>query len=242
MPRRLLEAAAVLREAAEKLRFEHAAYTYNPLSYALEPYTAYITRYGRGPVGRNLLVGMNPGPWGMAQIGAPFGDPVTVREWMGITGQVQPFADAHRRCPVRGFSSHRREGSGKRLYGWAGRQYGSAERFFEHFFVLNYFPLMLLDKDGKNLTPERLPATERAMAAAVCDPHLRACLRAIEPRCVAGVGHYAAEQARRVVNQLSLAIPVPSLVHPSPANPRANRGWEVLAEAELSAAGVEFPS
>lgn len=78
------------------------------------------------------------------------------------------------------------------------------------------------------------------MLAEVCDQHLRDCIT-IEPRCVAGVGGYAAGQARRVVSQLGLNIPVPCLLHPSPANPLANRNWEALAEAELSAAGVEIP-
>jgi len=82
------------------------------------PYAAYVTKYGGGPSGRTLLVGMNPGPWGMAQTGIPFGDPVKVREWMEIVELVQPFAGANKRVPVMGFSSHRREVSGARLFSW----------------------------------------------------------------------------------------------------------------------------
>jgi single-strand selective monofunctional uracil DNA glycosylase len=238
----LLDAAADLRDAVDGMQFQTAAYTYNPLRYAWEPYASYITKYGPGRAGRTLLVGMNPGPWGMAQTGVPFGDPVMVRDWLGIKGSVEPFDGAYKRVPVMGFSSHRRERSGTRLYSWAKHRFGSADRFFEDFFVLNYFPLLLLTKDGKNLTPARLPRRERAIVATTCDSHLRFYMQAIKPRCVAGFGHYAAEQARRVVEQLGLAIPVPYLLHPSPASPRANQNWEELAEAELSAAGVALPS
>ena len=30
-----------------------------------------------------LMLGMNPGPWGMAQTGVPFGEIPAVRDWMG---------------------------------------------------------------------------------------------------------------------------------------------------------------
>ena len=34
------------------------------------------------------MVGMNPGPFGMAQTGVPFGDVAMVRDFLGITGPV----------------------------------------------------------------------------------------------------------------------------------------------------------
>src|SRR6185503_11363366 len=49
------------------------AFVYNPLEYARAPHEAYLERYGRGPK-EVLLLGMNPGPFGMAQTGVPFGD------------------------------------------------------------------------------------------------------------------------------------------------------------------------
>jgi single-strand selective monofunctional uracil DNA glycosylase len=237
----LVAAARRLRRDVEAINFARASYRYNPLLYAWEPHQEYLRRYGQGPPGRTLLVGMNPGPWGMAQTGVPFGDPVMVRDWMGIDGRILPFPGAHQRCPVMGFASHRREGSGTRLYGWAQRRYGSAEAFFARNFVLNYFPLLLLDSDGINLTPAILPASERSAVAAVCDPYLREAVKAVEPSCVAGVGKYATEQVRRVVAELGLEIPTPCLLHPSPANPMANSNWEQLVESELCSVGVVLP-
>ena len=90
----LLDAAGDLRDALDGMQFQPAAYRYNPLRYAWEPYASYITKYGPGRAGRTLLVGMNPGPWGMAQTGVPFGDPVMVRDWLGIKGSVEPFDGA----------------------------------------------------------------------------------------------------------------------------------------------------
>ena len=40
--------------------------SYDVLEYAFEPYEAYTREYGGGrALGRALVVGMNPGPWGM---------------------------------------------------------------------------------------------------------------------------------------------------------------------------------
>ena len=62
-------------------------HVYNPLEYAAVSYRAYIERYGRRPR-EVVLLGMNPGPWGMVQTGVPFGDPGMVREWLGIETEV----------------------------------------------------------------------------------------------------------------------------------------------------------
>ncbi len=36
-----------------------------------------------------LFVGMNPGPWGMAQTGVPFGQIAAARDWLGIDGEIR---------------------------------------------------------------------------------------------------------------------------------------------------------
>ena len=63
------------------------AYVYNPLEYARDAYAAYVARYAatRKEV---LFVGMNPGPFGMAQTGVPFGEVASVRDWLGIRTKV----------------------------------------------------------------------------------------------------------------------------------------------------------
>ena len=70
------------------LRFRPpVAYVYNPLEYARAAYAAYVARFATSPK-EAVFVGMNPGPFGMAQTGVPFGDVAMVRDWMGITGEV----------------------------------------------------------------------------------------------------------------------------------------------------------
>ena len=49
------------------------ACVYNPLEYAWQAHEAYLSRYGSGKK-RVLFLGMNPGPFGMAQTGVPFGE------------------------------------------------------------------------------------------------------------------------------------------------------------------------
>ncbi|MEP6821525.1 MAG: single-stranded DNA-binding protein, partial [Chthoniobacterales bacterium] len=67
----LLRAAATLRDAVGKLKFTPpVAYIYNPLDYAWPAHETYLRRYGatRKSV---IFLGMNPGPFGMAQTGVP---------------------------------------------------------------------------------------------------------------------------------------------------------------------------
>ena len=55
---------------------------YNPLEYAWAPHREYL-RLGRSGIDA-LMLGMNPGPWGMAQTGVPFGEIAHVRDYLGI--------------------------------------------------------------------------------------------------------------------------------------------------------------
>ena len=67
-----LKAAAALRDQLSGMTFAHpVSHIYNPLAYAWNAFEEYVTRYG-GTTKRVLFLGMNPGPWGMAQTGVPF--------------------------------------------------------------------------------------------------------------------------------------------------------------------------
>lgn len=213
-----------------RLHFGGASHVYNPLSYAWPAQRIYLRRFGACK-GRVLLLGMNPGPWGMAQTGVPFGDVVMVRDWMGIEAPLAPpLPEQHAKYPIAGFECHRREGSGSRLWGWARDRFGDAEEFFARFFVWNYCPLLFL-KDGRNLTPEKLRREEEEPLVAACNKALKELIEALEPVAVVGVGRYAQRRAEEVVGE---AVAVDYLPHPSPASPAANRGWAGLAEKALA--------
>jgi single-strand selective monofunctional uracil DNA glycosylase len=214
------------------------SYVYNPLIYAWEPHRLYLERYGRGHP-EVVLLGMNPGPFGMAQTGVPFGDVDMVRDWLGIEAPVGKPEREHPKRPVTGFACRRGEVSGRRLWGWTRARFGTPEQFFARFFVANYCPLCFLTESGRNLTPDRLPRAEQEELFAACDRALRATFERLEPRFAIGIGRFAAERARFVAQ--GLPIRLGCAPHPSPANPTANRNWEELMEQALHDLGVALP-
>jgi hypothetical protein len=89
-----------LLKALKTLRFgPPVAYVYNPLEYAGKAYACYLQRYGQRPK-EVIFVGMNPGPWGMAQTGIPFGDVEIAKEWLGIEVAVGAPSSVHPKRPV----------------------------------------------------------------------------------------------------------------------------------------------
>jgi single-strand selective monofunctional uracil DNA glycosylase len=217
-------------------------HVYRPLDYAFEPAAAYLARFGAGRK-EYVLLGMNPGPFGMAQTGVPFGDVSMVKGWLGIEGHVGRPESEHPARPVTGFRCPRGEVSGRRLWGWAQERWGTPERFFERFFVLNYCPLAFLEARGANRTPDKLPLAERTALFAACDRALTRALDALQPRALVGIGSFALGRARHVASARSPAghPPTFAIPHPSPASPAANRGWARAATAALRKAGVEVP-
>lgn len=214
------------------------AYAYNPLVYAAAPHRSYLRRYGDGRP-QALLLGMNPGPWGMAQTGVPFGAVGLVRDWLGIDGAVGQPPRQHPKRPVEGFACRREEVSGSRLWGWARRTFGTPERFFARLFVHNYCPLLFLDRQGRNVTPDKLRAARRRALTEPCDRALAGAVRALGVGLVVGVGGFAEARARHALEGLD--VRVGGILHPSPASPRANRGWAETAERQLRQLGVELP-
>jgi single-strand selective monofunctional uracil DNA glycosylase len=213
-------------------------HVYNPMIYARQGLQCYLARYGQAPR-EVVLVGMNPGPWGMAQTGVPFGDVGLVRDWLGIHADIAPPPQMHPRRPVQGFACPRGEASGRRLWGWARERFGTPERFFARFFVANYCPLMFLEADGRNRTPDKLPGRERAPLLDLCDAALRDTVRRLRADIVVGIGRFAAERCASALG--AMAVRVGRMPHPSPASPRANRGWARQAESALAELGIALP-
>ncbi len=229
-----------LSRAVARLSFaEPITHVYNPLEYARVPHELYLERYGQGPK-QVLLLGMNPGPFGMAQTGVPFGDVGLVRDWLGIEGRVTRPKTEHAKRPVEGFGCTRSEVSGSRLWGWARERFGTPEAFFARFFVVNYCPLCFMLEGGKNFTPDKLPAAERAALFECCDRALTKTVAELRPQWVIGVGAFAKKVAERALD--GAGIQIASILHPSPASPIANRGWAEQAEKQLSALGIELPA
>ena len=223
--------------ALEPLTFsEPVTHVYNPLVYARSAWDLYCARYGQG-TRKVLALGMNPGPFGMSQVGVPFGEIDHVRDWLGIETPIGKPPVEHPKRPILGFACTRSEVSGRRLWGWAKETYGTPEAFFETFFITNYCPLVFMEgPNGRNRVPEKLPAVERAPVFEACDRALLQTVELMQPELILGVGKFAEKKAQQVVGHLDVQIG--SVPHPSPASPIANRGWSPLMDAALKELGV----
>lgn len=226
-----------LRDAVDALSFRAPVeHVYNPLVYAWPSARAYLERFAQRDL-EALFLGMNPGPFGMAQTGVPFGEVGLVRDWIGIHERVGKPPKEHPKRPIDGFDCVRSEVSGQRFWTFAKERFGTPDRFFRRFFVWNYCPLVFLEASGRNLTPDKLRESERRDLFAHCDDALRALIDELSPRRVIGIGRFARLRLERVVGD---RLPVGEILHPSPASPLANRGWAPQVERQLAALGIDW--
>lgn len=231
----LLEAVTTLCRELDGLAFAApTTHVYNPLIYAHRANELYIRRFGRTRK-RCVMMGMNPGPWGMAQTGIPFGEIPAVRDWMGIEVKIGKPEIEHPKRRVDGFACKRSEVSGRRLWGLFSERFPDPEEFFADHFVLNYCPLVFMEESGRNRTPDKLPRGEAEVIEAACDVHLARVLELLRPQIVIGVGAFAEARLKAVAPD---DIQVGKILHPSPASPAANRGWADAATRQLVEQGV----
>jgi single-strand selective monofunctional uracil DNA glycosylase len=233
---RLLRAADELSRSLAGLELPPGAtHVYNPLEYARPMYEAYLRTYGNDRK-RVLFLGMNPGPFGMAQTGVPFGEVEAVRDYLKLSAPVARPRNEHPKRLIAGLACKRSEVSGKRLWGLFASRFPDPAAFFAQHFVVNYCPLVYMEESGCNLTPDKLPRALGERIETVCDKHLAVLLDQFEPQWVIGVGQFASERAQAVLGKRKLSIG--TIPHPSPANPAANKNWGGQALTDLVKLGV----
>lgn len=231
---RILAALKRQRLACDRMSFAKPVHTvYNPYDYAWEAVRLFVETFATGSR-RVLFLGMNPGPWGMAQTGVPFGEVAAVRDWMGLAPKVGAPAIQHPARPIEGLACPRSEVSGRRFWGLMSARFKRPSDFFRSHFVLNYCPLMFVSATGANLTPDKLPAREQHPLLTACDAALADVIAALRPEFLVGVGGFAETALRRVAPDARVV----RLLHPSPASPAANRDWAGAAVRQLVEAGV----
>ena len=242
----LVAAAQRLSVSVDKLKFAApVTHVYNPLDYAWCAHEIYLRRYGSAPK-RVVFLGMNPGPFGMAQTGIPFGQIAAVRDWMGIFAKIDKPRLEHPKRPVVGFDCRRSEISGERLWGLFSKRFGTAENFFREHIVMNYCPLAFVEESGRNRTPDKLPPAERDQLFAACDEHLLEIVRILDPEWVIGVGDFATKRAMFAKPKpgesgaISSKSPprIGQILHPSPSCPASNVDWSGKVVAQLRDLGV----
>ena len=235
----LIKAAHTLAEQLAGLTFAlPVTHVYNPLDYAGAAHDQYLQLWGTQPQSRRVIfLGMNPGPFGMVQVGVPFGEVAIVHDWLRINAPIRQPLHMNPKRPIEGWSCTRSEVSGRRLWGLFRDQFGTPEKFFAEHFVANYCPLAFFDL-GRNVTPDKLPAAEMAPVIDACDAHLRTLVETMQPEWVVGVGAYAQAQAVRALGVSAHQPKIGRVLHPSPASPAANRGWAEAATKQLVEQGV----
>lgn len=168
----------------------------------------------------------------------PFGEVKSVVEWLKITGEVGHPPDEHPKRRISGLSCAQSEVSGARFWGFFRKLCDEPALFFQHCFVHNLCPLIFMSASGKNLTPPELPVAERESLLGLCDTALCQAVEALGISMVIGVGRVAEQRARRALSAAGVNVRVEGIMHPSPRNPQANKGWEAVAKAKLEELGV----
>ena len=230
----LLELYEALRDETDKLSFSlPVSHVYNPLAYAWHGFSQYLAICNENP--RVVFLGMNPGPYGMAQTGIPFGEINSVKNFLGISEiNITPPKNTHPSYPVNGLNCSRSEVSGKRLWQLFREKFTTANAFFREHIVLNYCPLLFI-ADGHNFTPDKLAKNERTKLFAICDNCLREAINILKPEHVVGIGSFAAKR----INESSHGnITAVQILHPSPASPASNNNWAGKVTQQLIDSGV----
>jgi len=240
---KLIQASRTLTQQLSTLRFpEPVAYTYLPTDYARTPHEEYLSKFA-STTKEVLFLGMNPGPYGMAQTGIPFGEIDHVKNWMGICTAVDKPENEHPKRPIDGFDCQKSEVSGKRLWGYFKDTFGTAEQFFDNHFVANYCPLVWMTETGANITPDKLAKDVMKPVQEACDAHLITLIETLSPNYLIGVGAYAEKKLQQAAKQMgnSSSYQIHKILHPSPASPLANRGWAEQAAKQLQEIGINLP-
>jgi len=244
----LRKISSALAAGCDTLRFsEPVAAVYNPLVYAAKPHNLYCMLAGSSKK-KVIFLGMNPGPWGMAQTGVPFGEIDAVRDWLGIEAAVDKPKKEHPKRPIEGFACARSEVSGRRLWGLFRERFKTAGNFFRENFVANYCPLVFMDSGGANITPDKLPPEEAGPLFELCDHALADTIRLLKPQWVIGIGGFAKKRIDKVCGRFfggeetsgekNPAFSTGQILHPSPASPKANAGWDREVIKTLTGLGI----
>ena len=209
------------------------SHVYNPLVYARAPHAAYLARYGGGPK-EFVLVGMNPGPWGMVQTGVPFGEVAAVRDWLGINGAGGTAGGPPPQAAGPGVRLPPQRGERTAPVGLDPRPLGHAGGVLPAGLRGQLLPAGLLRRRRPQPDPRQAAGGGPGGAAG----RLRSGRSAGPWSCSAPGGSWAwaiSPRAGRGRRWTACRVSIGRIPHPSPASPLANRGWEPAADAALTA-------
>ena len=213
----------------------------DPHDHALDPYHNFVKKYLDKPK-PVLFLGMNAGPNGMAKYGIPFGDVLSLVEWIGVTGEIRRYDAKLKKetlVPIQKCVKEKREQSGKRLWNLIKELNEIPENFFGNCFVHNYCPLAftISAQKGKkvNASLQRLKQNNKAPLEEICDTYLEKSIQYLKCSFVVAVGEYAEKRARSVVAKLNKKqeISVIKICHPSPLTRLSETKWRHRVKQEI---------
>ncbi|KAL5236187.1 hypothetical protein ACI65C_003597 [Semiaphis heraclei] len=179
-------------------------YIYNPLDYASNLHKIFLKKFLNSNK-KVLFLGINPGPWGMCQTGIPFGEVEIVRSYLRVDGEVLTPTKFHPKRPVTGLDCHRSEVSGKRLWDlFIELTDEDPYKFFKDCFIYNYFPLALMNKNAKNITPADLKSEYQKKIHEICDKSLSDILTLLHIDTIVAIGKYAEKRSNEIVKNFKL--------------------------------------
>uniref|UniRef100_A0A8C5SB90 Single-strand-selective monofunctional uracil-DNA glycosylase 1 n=1 Tax=Laticauda laticaudata TaxID=8630 RepID=A0A8C5SB90_LATLA len=155
-----------------------------------------------------------------------------------LIGQVFRPACEHPKRPIRGLECPYTEVSGARFWGFFRSVCTKPEKFFQRCFVHNHCPLFFVSQSGRNLTPADLPAAQREQLLQICDDALCEAVKLLGVATVVGVGRFAEQRAHKALSAAGIPVQVEGVMHPSPRNPKANKGWDAIIRAKLEELGL----
>lgn len=98
---------------------------------------------------------------------------------------------------------------------------------------------MFLSEAGKNITPDKLHVAERSALNRICDASFCEIVKLLGSSVIVGVGKYACGRARSALQEHGVGyVHVMDIMHPSPANPQANKAWREIVLKQLSDLGL----
>ncbi|KAF7991960.1 hypothetical protein HCN44_010761 [Aphidius gifuensis] len=219
IPNNLLNIELNLSINLDKLNYNNPIdYIYCPIIYAKTVHFNYLNKYCRDK--KNIMIlGMNPGPWGMSQTGVPFGEINIVIDWLKINGHIDKPKRQHEQRQVDGFSCKRSEISGRKFWSLFKKLSNNPDTFFRHCFLRNFFKptIIIIIIAG----PEQKKLQE------FCDQALIEVIKILDVKVIIGVGRFSEQRAKKVVKTAKLSTKVLWMIHPSP-RATIGKNWQNL--------------
>ncbi|MBI4347893.1 MAG: hypothetical protein HY553_13635 [Elusimicrobia bacterium] len=195
---------------------------FNPGLYAQDLYARFLERYPPEP--RPVMaVGLNPGPFGMAQTGIPFTDCRTAETLLGIPVPLPGRAPAAlvrrlKREDGRWRGTYERSSLG--IYRALRLAWGDLETAYRHWYVVNACPLLFLQAgDYKNMTPADRPLRKLEGFQALRRAALERFAEVLSPRAVVCLGKDVSAALGPAAEALVGAANVLHYPHPARAVP-----------------------